>query len=95
MSTNGSQTQPRVTRAPLSGGALEVGEDPRVVRRQLAVDPLVVERLEQTLGGLAQRRRFPNEYGDRLAPAALTHAALVPSGFAGVGRPAPGAGTGC
>ncbi len=24
------------------------------------------------LGGLAQRRRFPNEHGDRLAPAALT-----------------------
>src|SRR5256885_4431288 len=59
-------------RAPLGGGALEVGEDPRVVRGQLAVDPLVVERLEETLGGLAQRGRFPNQHGDRLTPAALT-----------------------
>src|SRR5262249_59986216 len=57
--------------APLGGRVLEVRENACVVRRQLAVDALVVERFEQTLSRLAERRGFANQHGHRLGGAAL------------------------
>src|SRR5256886_6526214 len=54
-------------RAQTFGGrAVEVAEDPRVVRGQQSLDALLVEPLEQPLGRLAQRGGLADEHGHRL-----------------------------
>src|SRR5882762_8847822 len=53
----------------LGGRAVEVSEDPRIMRGQLPHDALLVERLEQPLRRLAQRAGLADQHGYRLARA--------------------------
>src|SRR5207237_2841253 len=53
----------------LGSRAVEVAEDPWVMRGQLSLDALLVERLEQPLRRLAQRPGLADQHGHRLARA--------------------------
>src|SRR5439155_22788120 len=50
---------------------LEVVQDPSIVREKQSLDPMVIEDLEEPLRRLAERRSLTDQYGHRLADAAL------------------------
>src|SRR5437763_1347748 len=61
----GRRAGPRPPPAP-GGRALEIAEDARVARAELAVDALLVERLQQARGRLAERGGLADQHGNGL-----------------------------
>src|SRR5439155_27001736 len=56
---------------PFVCGGLEVAQDPRIVGRNLAGSPTMVEILERCLSGLAERESLGGQHGHRFGATAL------------------------
>src|SRR5262245_17037425 len=61
----------------LGGRALEIAQDPRIVGGQLAFDALLVQRLEQALRRLAERRGLEDEDRHGVGDASLPEQRLA------------------